>query len=329
MEHPAQPQRSHRSVWLIVGLLAALLLVVLSVGFNANPAPQPQRVSDLVARIEALEDDNADQDARLEALSARIDVLEELGGGARALVLNNDVIIPREWVQDDSSDGVLRYWHDPSWELTNDEPGTMDLWLDEDTAIFFTWDWSFDLLADLHNDEEFLRFFEKDLLRSDETIQMNLVESDELTLMGEDAHYWEIRVNSTEGYSSRMLTVFYPCSDRASCNIIFVRFDPAQRSGEPAPAFDQEEWDFINTFAHGINFLTDGKTTVRANANLRVCPAIDCEITRRLVRGEIVELVAISADGLWYQLESGEWIASNLIFGAPADLPVLGGDEEI
>lgn len=318
-----------KSLGSIIGLLAAMLLVVLSVGFNVNPMRQPQRVSDLVARIEALELENAHQQKTLDAIDMRVDALENLGNRTSPILLDEDVIIPRGWQQGDSSDGVLRYWHDPHWELASDEPGAIDLWLDEDTAIFLTWDWSADLLNDLHNDKEFLRFFEQDLLRSDAEIQMDVAKSDALTFMGEDAHYWEVRVASADGYASRMLTVFYPCSDRTSCNIVFVRFDPDPKDTEPVAAFNLENWNFIHTFAHGIKFLTVGKATVRANANLRACPAVDCEITGRLVRGEIIELTAISADGLWYQLESGDWIASGLIFGAPTDLPVVGDREKI
>ena len=328
MENPAQPQKPPQALWIVAGLFA-ILLMALSVGFNVNPAPQPQRVSDLVARLDALETENDAQQDMLDKINVRLDVLEGLSDRVGKISLDTDIIIPKGWVQDDSSDGVLRYSHDPSWELTSDEPSALDLWLDENTAIFFTWDWSHNLLSDLHSDKEFLHFFEKDLLSADNTIQMSVAQSDALEFMGEDAHYWEVRVQSSEGYDSRMLTIFYPCSDRVSCNIIFVRLDPTPQDDMPAAAFDQTDWDFVNTFAHGIKFLTEGKATVWQNANLRACPAIDCELTGRLVRGEIVELAAISADGLWYQLESGEWIASGLIYGAPLDLPIFGGDDEI
>jgi hypothetical protein len=205
----------------------------------------------------------------------------------------------------------------------------MDLWMDENTAIFFSWDWAYDLLDELHNDDEFLHFFEQDLLGSDETVHMDVIDSDALRFMGEDAHYWEVKVESFDGFASRMLTIFYPCTDRASCNVIFVRFDPDTRDDEDVPAFSNEDWDFINTFAHGIDFLIAGKATVTVNANVRACPATDCEVTGRLVRGAIVEVVAISEDGLWYQLASGEWIAADLVYGAPEDLPVLNPDDEI
>src|SRR5215213_4320515 len=95
-----------------------------------------------------------------------------------------------------------------------------------------------------------------------------------LEFMGEEAHYWEISVEDLEGYSSRLLSIFYPCSDRTTCNMIYIRFDPDSEDDELVGEFDGDDWDFPNTFAHGVEFLTDGKATVTANANLRDCPAI-------------------------------------------------------
>ena len=314
----------HKFRWLVGAFVVAML-----VGFSANPSPQPQRVADLVARLEALEEENLAQQDVLDALSARVDALEALGGETSGILLDDDVTIPDDWEEDDSSDGVVRYLYDPSWELANDEPGTMDLWMDEDTAIFFSWDWSFDLLDNLHDDEDFFRVFEGDLVWSDETIKMDVENSGPVEFMGEEAHFWEIRVESIDGYASRMLSIFYPCSDRTSCNITFVRFDPDPEDKERVAAFNTADWAFVHTFANGVEFLSDGKASVTANANLRACAAIDCEIVGRLVRGEIVELVAVSEDGAWFQLKSGEWISSALVFGAPVDLPVINGNEEI
>jgi hypothetical protein len=47
------------------------------------------------------------------------------------------------------------------------------------------------------------------------------------------------------------------------------------------------------------------------------------------VRGEIVELVAVSEDGAWYQLESGAWVSSALVFDAPVDLPIVTDSSDI
>jgi hypothetical protein len=314
----------------IAGLGMAMIIGAFLVGFDANPAPQPQRVADLVARLAALEEENGAQQDELDALAARVDALEQVGVGASgAPILANDIEIPEEWDQDDSSDGNIRYWHDPKWELTSDEPGTMDLWLDENTAIFFTWDWASDLLVDLHDDEEFFDVFEHDLVRSDETVSMDVMDSGPVEFMGEDAHYWEINIISVDGYSSRLLTVFYPCSDRTSCNLVLARYSDGAAGDGGIGDFSLEDWEFVNTFAHGVKFLTAGKVTTSASANLRACPDTSCEIVGRLVRGEIVDLAAVSEDGFWYQLESGEWISSALVYGAPDDLPVVSDSEDI
>lgn len=319
----------HKAYLLVASFVATMVVSALLVGFAANPAPKPQRVTDLAARLEALEEGSIAQQEMLDDLLERVETLEAMGGGSRAITFDKDVIIPDDWERAFSSDGILRYWHDPRWELSRDEPGTVDLWLDEDTAIFFTWDWSRNLLPDLHDDEEFLRFFEKDLVWSDGSVQMTKENSGPLEFMGEDAHYWEISIENTEGYSSRMLSIFYPCSARSTCNMIFIRYDPDSEDDESLAAFDRKDWNFANTFANGVEFLTEGKATVTGNANLRACPEINCEIVGRLVRGEIVDVVAISEDGAWYRLESGEWVSSALVVDAPSNLPVVDEGEDV
>ncbi len=331
MQKPVQHrwwERAWRREW-IGGALALFATLFLLVGFRANPAPQPQRLSDLLARIEALEAAQATQQAQLDDLAARLEALEATAGTAEAIVFDPDVTIPRGWQENTSSDGMLRYWFDPRWERTAEEPGAVDLWLDDNTALFFTWDWSADLVKDLHGDEEALRFFEKDMFSSDEEILSEIVAAGALRFMGDDAHYWDIRSASVDGFTSRMLTIFYPCSDRVSCNITLLRYDPNQEDETPVADFAQEDWDLLNTFAHGVTFLTDGKTTVTGNANLRACPAVECEIVGRVMRGDIIELVAVSEDGYWYQLDSGAWIAAHMIFDAPDDLPVISAREEV
>jgi hypothetical protein len=328
VQSPVQRLWQQRTWWTTVAV-AAIILMMLLVAFRGNPAPQPQRAADLVARIEALEEENATQQEQLDDFSTRLDALEATGGASNAITFTPDVAVPRGWVEHDSSDGVLQYRRDPNWELTNDEPGALDHWLDENTAIFFTWDWSAELLADLHSDEEFLNFFEKDMFASDEFNQTEIVASGDLPFMGDDAHYWELRATSVDGFTSRMLTIFYPCSDRASCNVAFIRYDPNPEDITPVATFEQEDWDLLNTFAHSVEFLTTGKTSAAGSANLRACPAVDCEIRGRVIRGDIIELVATSEDGFWYQLESGDWIASHMVFGAPDDLPIISADEEI
>lgn len=316
----------HRK-WLFAVLVVTCVGLLL-VGFNANPSPKPQRVSDLVARIEALEEQNGAQQEALDALTARVEAIERQSG-TRALMLDEDVTLPRGWVQEDTSDGIVRYRHDPDWELARDEPGTIDLWLDDDTALFFAWDWANDLVDDLYDDQEFLRIFEDDMFGSDGTIRLDTVESGEVRFMGKSAYFWEINVESADGYSSRMLTIFYPCSDLTSCSLTYVRFDPDPDDDEGVDEFDQGEWNFLNTFAHGVEFLTEGKSTVTSNANLRACPSTSCEVVGHLLRGTVVEVVAISEDGQWYQLESGEWVYASLVTGAPLDLPRVREEGDI
>jgi hypothetical protein len=42
-----------------------------------------------------------------------------------------------------------------------------------------------------------------------------------------------------------------------------------------------------------------------------------------------VEVVAVSDDGEWMQLESGEWVAAGSVTGAPRDLPVVRDTDDI
>lgn len=316
----------HKAFWLISGFVVALLL-----GFNANPAPQPQRVSDLVARLDALEEENRTQQEALDALDERMAVLEEAAQIEDSpAALAEEPTLPEDWDEDVTTDGILRYHFDPSWELTSAEPGTMDLWLDENTAIFFTWDWSSSLVDDLRDDEKFYELFEEDLFSSDETVTRGLVDSGTIDFLGDEAFYWDINSVSADGFASRTLSIFYACGERESCSVAFVRFDPDPTAdGDFGEEFSERDWDFIQTFAYGVEFLTTGKAIVVANVNLRSCPSTECEILGRLVRGEIVNVVAQSEDGLWFQLESGEWLNSGLVDGAPFDLPVIRNEEDI
>jgi hypothetical protein len=320
----------HKAFWLIGGFVVALLL-----GFNANPAPQPQRVSDLVARLDTLEEENRTQQDALDALDERMAALEEaiehgVAGPDQPVILAEEPIVPEDWDEAVTTDGILLYHFDPSWELTSAEPGTMDLWLDENTALFFAWDWSSALIDDLRDDEEFYELFEKDLFGSDEMVTMGLLDSGTIEFLGDEAFYWDINSVSADGFASRNLSIFYACGERESCSVSFVRFDPDPTSnGDFGDEFSERDWAFVQTFASGIEFLTIGKSIVVANANLRSCPSTECEILGRLVRGEIVDVVAQSEDGLWFQLESGEWLNSGLVDGAPLDLPVMRDEGDI
>jgi len=315
--------------WFVVALILCSLVVTPLAGFNANPSPQPQRLTDLIARLESVEEQTAAQQATLDELMARVDALETTAGGASGIVLSDDVTIPRAWESVPASDGVVSYSFDPRWELSGDEPGTLDFWIDDESSLFFAWDWAFDLLIDLHGDEDFFRIFEEDLIWSDENFRMSVVEEGALEFLGEEAHYWDVRAESTDGFASRMLIIFYPCSVRSSCNVSLVRYGEVDDDEGALRDFSSEDWEFLHTFAHGVEFLTEGEVTVAANANLRACPATNCEVVGRLVRGEIIDVVAISEDGYWLQLESGEWIAANMVLDAPLDLPIVQEGEDI
>ncbi len=230
--------------------------------------------------------------------------------------------LPEGWRTRQSSDGILAYAHDPAWEITGDEPGSLDFRIDDDTGLFFSWNWPDDLLGDLRDDEEFLRFFEEDLLEGDGDSQFSLQATDEIDFMGESARYWRLRMASEDGYVAELLTVFYPCSAREICNLMLVRLASDQDR-------DARDWSFLRTFAAQVDFLTTDKATVNANANLRSCPSTECEIVGRVLRGEIVEAVGISPDGDWYRLRSGAWISASLVDDAPPRLPVVDGDDEI
>ena len=64
--------------------------------------------------------------------------------------------------------------------------------------------------------------------------------------------------------------------------------------------------------------------TVNDNANLRSGPGTDYERVGSAAQGDAVEIVGRNADGDWYQLATGAWIAAFLVDGAPEGLPVVG-----
>jgi hypothetical protein len=59
------------------------------------------------------------------------------------------------------------------------------------------------------------------------------------------------------------------------------------------------------------------------NANLRSGPGTDFAIVGGVVDGESLEIVGRNADGTWYQLANGYWIAAFLVEGAAASIPVV------
>lgn len=63
--------------------------------------------------------------------------------------------------------------------------------------------------------------------------------------------------------------------------------------------------------------------TVITAANLRQSPSTDAPIVGAATEGETLAIVGQTADGAWFQLESGAWIFAQLVNNPPADLPVV------
>lgn len=61
---------------------------------------------------------------------------------------------------------------------------------------------------------------------------------------------------------------------------------------------------------------------VNRNANLRAGPGVTYAVVGQAAKGQPIQLTAKSADGRWYQVDSGAWIAAFLVDNAPA-LPVV------
>jgi hypothetical protein len=54
-------------------------------------------------------------------------------------------------------------------------------------------------------------------------------------------------------------------------------------------------------------------TTDVANANLRSGPGTDYDVTSQVRQGDVLEIVGVSQDGNWYELDNGSWIAVSLV----------------
>ena len=63
--------------------------------------------------------------------------------------------------------------------------------------------------------------------------------------------------------------------------------------------------------------------TVITAANLRQSPSTEAPIVGAATEGETLTIVGRTADGAWFQLESGAWIFAQLVNNPPADLPVV------
>ena len=61
--------------------------------------------------------------------------------------------------------------------------------------------------------------------------------------------------------------------------------------------------------------------SVNRNSNLRAGPGIAYAIVGQSIKGQPIQLTAKSADGKWYKVDNGTWIAAFLVDNAP-ELPV-------
>jgi uncharacterized protein YgiM (DUF1202 family) len=62
---------------------------------------------------------------------------------------------------------------------------------------------------------------------------------------------------------------------------------------------------------------------VNITANLRADPSVDAAIVGTAALGQAVVVTALSADGAWYLLNNGAWIAVPLLDNAPANPPLV------
>ena len=303
-------------LWVALG---ALVLIV-AAGFTASPVAQPQQVSDLVDRVTALETAVAQQQDLNDNLVKRVEVLEaKVGITPTVAAPEPPITIPNDWQPHISSDGVISYMFSPQWTLQSDEPGNIGFEIDETAQwLYFGWNYRADLLDKLRTDKAFFKTFEQGLLSGTEenSAKSKLVSSGEKTINKIPALYWEVTITDSNGFGIRELLVYYSCSPNASCGLALAQMGKNR-------TFTDADWALLSAFARPIKFLGVGKSTVNANANLRSCASIHCKIVGNALQGQIIELVAQSADGNWYQLKTGEWIAASLVDNAPKNLPVI------
>jgi uncharacterized protein YgiM (DUF1202 family) len=65
---------------------------------------------------------------------------------------------------------------------------------------------------------------------------------------------------------------------------------------------------------------------VKTGANLRAGPGTEYAIVGGRRAGQATALTGITANGGWYQLSNGAWIAAFLVDNAPVGLPVVGSN---
>lgn len=64
------------------------------------------------------------------------------------------------------------------------------------------------------------------------------------------------------------------------------------------------------------------QSTVNITANLRAGPSTEFAILGQAIPGQTVQVVAVAADGLFYLLDTGQWIATGLVDNVPTNLPL-------
>lgn len=304
-------------------LAVVALALLLTPGVSASPALQTQTETELEARLDRLEALVAQQNEQIESLMTRVAELECALDSA--MCETSDDTIPDEWIEGISTDNSLRYYYHPSWQITDDEPGAISLQLRSTAQILSVfWDsWPGDLGGSLA-DEELQQYIEELMLESlagDSNAE--LLSFYEMQIAGRQAAVWEVSFSEGEDveYGLRGLAMFYACSESHLCGIIL--FQP----GIERP-FLSQDWQVLRTLAASLEFVTE-EAIVNRPANLRACPGVSCDIVGRATRGQVVEIMGQSADGDWYLLSTGEWIAEWLVDGAPEELPVMDGSPNL
>jgi uncharacterized protein YraI len=82
----------------------------------------------------------------------------------------------------------------------------------------------------------------------------------------------------------------------------------------------------VATLAPEINGVPLIDTTTTVTANLRSGPGTTFDVVSQAGPGESIQIAAISADGQWYLLGNGAWIANFLVATQPANVPVVNDE---
>ncbi|HXF62803.1 MAG TPA: SH3 domain-containing protein [Caldilineaceae bacterium] len=298
--------------------MAGLVAVVIVAGFVASPVPQPQNVTTLVERVDALETVVAEQAAISSQLEARLAELEIAVGimtdaSPPTPAPTPTLVYTDTWELAKSSDNRLTYRRDPDWILNEDEPGSLGFSLPKTgQALGLYWDLPPDLAQNLRSDETWLKEFQEEMLGN--TGDSQLVSTMEVSLAGHEALALEFTATDESGFGARAIFVFYDCSTANSCGLVLMNIGAEN-------LFTEADWQLLDAFVANMEFAAGA--VANRNANLRSCPSTSCSIEGRVFTGQPLDLVAQNPDGTWYKLRSGEWIAAWLVDNAPENLPVI------